>query len=88
MAVVARSAERTPEYELEKNRTVIEVLRKKNENMKRTLNLKGLSDAFVLEGQPAPRKKKKVLLRTISSCVQFLHVVNTHICIVNTDLCG
>lgn len=62
MAAAARSAERTPEYELERNRTVLDVRRRQNENMKRTLNLKGLADAFEAEGQPAPQKKKKVLL--------------------------
>jgi len=70
MAAATRSIERTPEYELEKNRNVIEVLRKQNENMKRTLNLKGLSDAFELEGQPGPRKKKKRQKRTPVSQTQ------------------
>ena len=56
------AAERTPEYELERNRTVLDVRRRQNENMKRTLNLKGLGDAYESEGLPAPRKKKKVLL--------------------------
>ena len=59
MAVAARSAERTPEYELERNRIVLDVHRIQNENMKRTFNLKGLADPFEAEGQPAPQKKKR-----------------------------
>ena len=54
MAIAGRSAERIPEYELEKNKNVVEVLSKQNENMKRTLNLKGLADAYESEGLPAP----------------------------------